>query len=62
MPDISGSLSDLGDALWNPAAGSANSLPAGPIRDLVGGILMLPGNLLFGSSEIFWNFGSRGPA
>lgn len=54
MP-ISGSLGDIADPMW----GSADRIaPGGSLGDLVGGLLKLPANLIYGSEEIVWGFGS----
>ena len=59
MIDLSGVLGRLADDLW----GSVDGLvPAGSAGDVIGGVLKLPAALLYGSSNLFWGFGSHGPA
>lgn len=55
MVNISGSVDDLADAVW----GSADDIaPSGSMGDLIGGVLKIPGNLLYGLYELFYEFGS----
>lgn len=59
MPDISGSLEDMADTVWGSADGIA---PGGSVGDVIGGVLKIPAALLYGLSNLFWGFGSTGPA
>lgn len=55
MPDISGSLDELGDTVWSSVNGI---VPGGSLGDVIGGVLKIPAALLYGLSNLFWGFGS----
>lgn len=59
MPDVSGSLAGAAQTLWGSVDGI---VPAGSAGNVIGGVLKLPAALLYGSSNLFWGFGSHGPA
>lgn len=59
MIDLSGALKGYAQQLWDSVDGI---VPAGSVGDVIGGVLKLPAALLFGSANLFWGFGSHGPA